>query len=167
MGVGSKHLDIEPTIHTFVAIIQIPGLSIFSVAVRHHFLLVVGLLPRHRYRVFFFPSKIHCQHGEGFPVRPSLISQCFKHELTSKFCSTGVTGYIGGDALYLISQKHPEWELTCLVRNSDKGAKVAAEYPGIHLVYGDLEAADLIEEEAKKADIVYRSSIPFNLTPII
>ena len=69
--------------------------------------------------------------------------------------STGTTGYIGGDALYLISQKHPDWELTALVRNSDKGAKVAAVYPSIRLVYGDLDSVELIEEEAAGTDIVY------------
>ncbi|KAH0846085.1 putative nucleoside-diphosphate-sugar epimerase [Fonsecaea pedrosoi] len=73
----------------------------------------------------------------------------------AKIFATGTTGYIGGDALYLISQKHPEWELTCLVRNSDKGAKVAAVYPKVRLVYGDLDTVDLIEEEAANSDIVY------------
>lgn len=43
-----------------------------------------------------------------------------------------------------------------MVRNSDKGAKVASQYPKVKLVYGDLDAVDVIEEEAKKADIVYR-----------
>ncbi|OAL30034.1 hypothetical protein AYO20_08938 [Fonsecaea nubica] len=73
----------------------------------------------------------------------------------AKIFATGTTGYIGGDALYLISQKHPEWELTCLVRNSDKGAKVAAVYPKVRLVYGDLDTVDLIEEEAANSDVVY------------
>jgi hypothetical protein len=43
-----------------------------------------------------------------------------------------------------------------LVRNSDKGALVAADYPKIRLVYGDLDSADVLEEEASKADIVLR-----------
>jgi nucleoside-diphosphate-sugar epimerase len=77
----------------------------------------------------------------------------FRHRLI--ISSTGVTGYIGGDALYVFQKAHPEWEITCLVRNSDKGAKVAAQYPKIRLVYGELDSADLIAEEAKKADIVY------------
>lgn len=71
---------------------------------------------------------------------------------------TGVTGYIGGDFLYRLLEKHPDWEsdVTVLVRNSDKGAKVAQNYPKIKLVYGDLDSADLLEEEASKADIVYQ-----------
>ena len=75
--------------------------------------------------------------------------------MAPKVFLTGVTGYIGGDFLYLLSQKHPDWEATALVRNPDKGAKVAVEYPKVKLVYGDLASADLIEEEASKADIVY------------
>jgi N-acetyl-gamma-glutamylphosphate reductase len=73
-----------------------------------------------------------------------------------KLSSTGVTGYIGGDALYVIKKAHPDWEVTALVRNSSKGAKVVSQYPDVRLVYGDLDSTDLIAEEAKKADIVYR-----------
>jgi uncharacterized protein YbjT (DUF2867 family) len=69
---------------------------------------------------------------------------------------TGVTGYIGGDFLSLVTEKHPEYEITAIVRNSDKGAKVAAAYPKVKLVYGDLDSADVLEEEASKADIVYQ-----------
>lgn len=55
-----------------------------------------------------------------------------------------------------IVEAHPEWEITASVRNSDKGAQVAALFPRIRLVYGDLDAVAMIEEEASKADIVYR-----------
>jgi len=72
----------------------------------------------------------------------------------TKIFATGVTGYIGGDALYAISEAHPDYEITALVRNSDKGAKVAKVYPSIRLVYGDLDSSDLITAEAQKADIV-------------
>jgi len=72
----------------------------------------------------------------------------------TKIFATGVTGYIGGDALYEITQAHPDYEITALVRNSDKGAKVAKVYPKIRLVYGDLDSSDLITAEAQKADIV-------------
>jgi thiamine pyrophosphokinase len=49
-------------------------------------------------------------------------------------------------------------EITALVRNTDKGAQVAAEYPKVKLVYGDLDSSDLLEEESKKADVVCRMS---------
>ena len=78
----------------------------------------------------------------------------------TKIFATGVTGYIGGDAIYAIETAHPEYEITCLVRNSDKGAQVAQEYPNFELVYGDLDSVDLIEEESKKADIVCRMPFP-------
>jgi nucleoside-diphosphate-sugar epimerase len=68
--------------------------------------------------------------------------------------STGATGYIGGDALYAIANTYPDLEITALVRNSDKGAKVAAQYPKTRMVYGDLDSTDLITKEAADADIV-------------
>jgi hypothetical protein len=43
-----------------------------------------------------------------------------------------------------------------LVRNSYKGALVAAAYPKIRLVYGTLEDTTLLEEESARADIVLR-----------
>lgn len=66
-----------------------------------------------------------------------------------------MTGYIGGDALFAISQEHPDWELTALVRDKAKGERIATMYPKIKIVYGDLDSAQIIEEEARKADIVY------------
>ncbi|KAI9719912.1 MAG: hypothetical protein M1828_006042 [Chrysothrix sp. TS-e1954] len=71
-----------------------------------------------------------------------------------KLFVTGATGYIGGDALHEIITAHPDWNYTCLVRNSDKGAQVAAAYPQIRLVYGDLASADLLQRESQAADIV-------------
>ncbi|KAI4741610.1 NAD(P)-binding protein [Aureobasidium sp. EXF-12298] len=71
-----------------------------------------------------------------------------------KLFVTGATGYVGGDALYAIVKAHPEYEITALVRNSDKGAQVAVDYPKVKLVYGDLDSTDLLEEESKKADVV-------------
>lgn len=42
------------------------------------------------------------------------------------------------------------------MRNSDRGAPVAAAFPKVHLVYGTLEDAKILEEEAAKADVVLR-----------
>lgn len=70
--------------------------------------------------------------------------------------STGATGYIGGDALYAIVHAHPEYEIACLVRNSDQGAHVASQFSKVRLVYGDLDSSELLEVEAKDADIVLR-----------
>jgi N-acetyl-gamma-glutamylphosphate reductase len=71
-------------------------------------------------------------------------------------CSTGTTGYIGGDALYELNKKFPDFEYSALVRNSDSGAKVATEFPKIRLVYGTLEDSEVLEAESAKADIVVR-----------
>ena len=46
--------------------------------------------------------------------------------------------------------------MSVLVRNKDKGAKLAREYPQVRVVHGDLDSADVIEQEVKNADIVYR-----------
>jgi N-acetyl-gamma-glutamylphosphate reductase len=72
--------------------------------------------------------------------------------------STGVTGYVGGDALYTIYNAHPDWEITALVRNSKKAAPVAAAFPKVRFAYGSLEDSAVIEEEAAKADVVLRKS---------
>lgn len=74
----------------------------------------------------------------------------------TKIFMTGSTGYIGGDAMYAIATAHPEYEITALVRNSDKGAKVAAKFPNVKLVYGDLDSVDVLERESRAADIVCR-----------
>ncbi|KAI9709611.1 MAG: hypothetical protein M1812_007659 [Candelaria pacifica] len=73
---------------------------------------------------------------------------------STKIFATGVTGYIGGDALYAISQAHPEFEWTCLVRNSDRGGLIASQYRKAKLVYGTLDDTQMLEEEAKKANVV-------------
>ena len=58
--------------------------------------------------------------------------------------------------MYEIYKAHPDWEYTILVRNSDKGAQVAEAYPKVKLVYGDLDSKALLEEQAKKNDIILR-----------
>jgi hypothetical protein len=78
--------------------------------------------------------------------------------MAPKVFLTGATGYIGGDLLFLISQTHPEWEITCIVRNKKSGNTVSASYPDVRIVYGDNDSAGLLEEEAVKADIVFHTS---------
>jgi hypothetical protein len=101
---------------------------------------------------------------EGFPVCSTLLSKyvgCKKR--LADHSRTGATGYIGGDALYALFQAHPDWQYTCIVRNADKGAKVAAAYPKVRLVYGNLDSTELLEEEAGKADLIYRKPFPSGL----
>ena len=54
---------------------------------------------------------------------------------------------------------HPEYEMTCLVRNSNKGAQVASQYAKARLVYGSLDDGSILELEAQKADIVLSTSV--------
>jgi N-acetyl-gamma-glutamylphosphate reductase len=77
------------------------------------------------------------------------------------YCSTGATGYIGGDILYALEKAHPEYEYSALVRDSDKGAPVAAAFPKTRLVYGGLDDSQLLEDEAARADIVIRKQFSF------
>lgn len=49
-----------------------------------------------------------------------------------------------------------DYQVAALVRDSDKGAQVASQYPNIRLVYGDLDSAETLHKEAKKADVVLR-----------
>ncbi|KAK4243335.1 hypothetical protein C7999DRAFT_36337 [Corynascus novoguineensis] len=65
-----------------------------------------------------------------------------------------VTGYIGGDAVYAILEAHPEYEISCLVRDEAKGALVSEAQPSLRIVYGDLDDGDLLEEEAANTDII-------------
>ncbi|KAJ5108870.1 hypothetical protein N7456_005545 [Penicillium angulare] len=69
---------------------------------------------------------------------------------------TGATGYVGGDFLYLVARTHPEWNVSALVRDVEKAAKLAKEYPEVRIVNGDLDSADIIENEVKNADIVFQ-----------
>lgn len=75
--------------------------------------------------------------------------------MAPKVFITGATGYVGGDGLFEIVKAHSDWNITCAVRNSDKGAKIVQQYPSVKLVYADLNAVEVIEEEASKADLVY------------
>jgi uncharacterized protein YbjT (DUF2867 family) len=70
--------------------------------------------------------------------------------------STGITGYIGGEGFYALHQVHPDWQYSALVRNKDKAAQVTSKFPNVRIVLGDLGSADIIEEEVKNADIVFR-----------
>lgn len=45
-----------------------------------------------------------------------------------------------------------------LIRSKEKAEKLSSEYPKVRVVLGDLDSADIIEEEVKKADIVFRTS---------
>ncbi|KAK7713310.1 hypothetical protein SLS64_004560 [Diaporthe eres] len=78
--------------------------------------------------------------------------------MAPKIFLTGVTGYIGGDAFYVLEKKHPDYEYTLLVRNEDRGKEVQAKYPNVKLVYGALDNSAVIEKAAAEADIVVHTA---------
>ncbi|KAL4900809.1 hypothetical protein BDW74DRAFT_188046 [Aspergillus multicolor] len=70
----------------------------------------------------------------------------------------GATGYIGGEVLHALQHAHAEYEVAALVRSPDKAAQVVAAYPRVRVVSGDLDNTSLIEEEAKKSDVVVHAA---------
>jgi hypothetical protein len=59
--------------------------------------------------------------------------------------------------LHVLTNAHPDWEYTCLVRTDEKAKKVKEAYPSVKIVLGDLDASDVLEREAAEADIVLRT----------
>ncbi|KAI0594979.1 hypothetical protein F4775DRAFT_571524 [Biscogniauxia sp. FL1348] len=77
--------------------------------------------------------------------------------MAPKISFTGATGYIGGEALHVLTRAHPEYEYAALVRNEERGKPVASQYPNVRLVYGSLEDAEILEKKAASADVVLPS----------
>lgn len=77
-----------------------------------------------------------------------------------KIFLTGSTGYIGGDALYQLTQQHPDFTYALLVRSEDKAKAVQSKYPNARIVVASLDDADVIRREAAWADIVVRKCPP-------
>ncbi|KAK1991437.1 NAD(P)-binding protein [Colletotrichum falcatum] len=75
-----------------------------------------------------------------------------------KIFLTGATGYIGGDALFHLYKKHPEFEYALLVRSEDKAKKVVENYPTVRIVLGGLDDSEKLEREASWADIVIHTA---------
>ncbi|KAI0490940.1 nucleoside-diphosphate-sugar epimerase [Xylaria cf. heliscus] len=78
--------------------------------------------------------------------------------MAPKIFLTGATGYIGGEALYSLSQAHPDFEFTLLVRNEEKAKLVSSQYPNAKFAYGSLEDSEVIEKAAAAADIVVHTA---------
>lgn len=85
----------------------------------------------------------------------------FTRSTTDSVDSTGITGYIAGDAFYAIHKAHPDYKYVALIRTEEKAGKVRAAYPDVRVVIGGLDDSAIIEEESAKADIVLRNSSPF------
>ncbi|OAG08055.1 NAD(P)-binding protein [Paraphaeosphaeria sporulosa] len=76
----------------------------------------------------------------------------------TKIFITGATGYIGGDTLYELYNKYPDYEYTALVRTEEKGKQVTSKFPKVRIVQGDNDSTDLLKEESAKANIVIHTA---------
>ncbi|EED19806.1 nucleoside-diphosphate-sugar epimerase, putative [Talaromyces stipitatus ATCC 10500] len=76
----------------------------------------------------------------------------------SKIFLTGATGYIGGEALYAISKKHPDFSISALVRDTTKNQRIKAAFSNVRIVNGELDDFELLKREAANADIVVHTA---------
>ena len=74
------------------------------------------------------------------------------------FRSTGITGYIAGDATHALYEAHPDYEYSALVRTQEKADAVKTAFPSVRIVLGNLDDSELLREEAGKADIVLHAA---------
>jgi hypothetical protein len=72
---------------------------------------------------------------------------------------TGISGYIGGQVLNDMTEKHPEYQIRGLVRNEEQQKTVTAKYPSVQTIIGDLDATEILTAEAAKANVVLRASL--------
>ncbi|RAR03297.1 nad(P)-binding protein [Stemphylium lycopersici] len=71
---------------------------------------------------------------------------------------TGATGYIGGDTLFALCNKHSDYEIAALVRTEEKAKSVTQAFPNVRIVLAELDDAKVLEEEAGKADVVIHTA---------
>jgi uncharacterized protein YbjT (DUF2867 family) len=69
---------------------------------------------------------------------------------------TGVSGYVGGNLIGRVVEKHPEWHVVVLVRTEEQKKIVLARWPQLEVVIGDLDDSALMIKEGSKADVVPR-----------
>jgi nucleoside-diphosphate-sugar epimerase len=74
--------------------------------------------------------------------------------MNTKVFATGVTGYVGGDALYTILRAHPDWQYSFFVRDRTRLGSITDVYPSVRVVEGDLDDYELLKSEAAAADVV-------------
>ncbi|CAG8264873.1 unnamed protein product [Penicillium salamii] len=67
---------------------------------------------------------------------------------------TGVTGFIGGDVLYGLTQTLAASKIVALVRNQSQAAAVTGRFPTVTPLLGDLDSSVEIQQAASQADVV-------------
>ncbi|KAF2012540.1 NAD(P)-binding protein [Aaosphaeria arxii CBS 175.79] len=71
---------------------------------------------------------------------------------------TGASGYIGGDALFRLTNAYPTWDYYVLVRSSEQGEKIQKAFPNIKLVIGGLDDFEVVKNAAAAADVVVHTA---------
>ncbi|TRX91240.1 hypothetical protein FHL15_007845 [Xylaria flabelliformis] len=89
-----------------------------------------------------------------FPGDKSIPSHVTSDDLAD-FFKTGATGYIGGSVFAALARKHPEYDLTVLLRKPPANFK--SQFPDVKLIQGSFDDSDIIAEAAASADIVIHS----------
>ncbi|OGM41055.1 nucleoside-diphosphate-sugar epimerase [Aspergillus bombycis] len=120
--------------------------------------LEVGMLGVNTGKISAAEAPFDSVKESGFGREGSNFSGQLGTTMPTKIFITGVTGYIGGDALYHIHQNHPDFEYSALIRTDDKARKVQAQYPKLRVIIGDLDDTEKIAREAAWADIVIHTA---------
>lgn len=124
-----------------------------------------------RHRKTFHLSQLRdfhffAQNNLKFPRKPTKNEQylrvrdlCFIIDrLNLIHHRTGVTGFIGGDVLYGLTQKLAGSKIVALVRNQSQAAAVTGRFPTVTPLLGDLDSVLEIKQAASQADVVLRMS---------
>lgn len=67
---------------------------------------------------------------------------------------TGVTGFVGGTVLSLLSKKHPDYRIKALVRQEKAAEELKSVYSNLETNIGDLSSLPLLTTLASEADFV-------------
>ena len=73
---------------------------------------------------------------------------------------SGIAGFVGGHTVNNLIKKHPDYKVLGLVRNDEQAKLVKARWPQAETVTGTLDTADILIEQASKADVVI-GMLPF------
>lgn len=70
--------------------------------------------------------------------------------------STGVSGYIGGDLLSVLTVQYPDYNYRALVRSEKSSELIKAQFPAVEIVQSDLDNLETLRNEGAGADIIIR-----------
>ncbi|RDW91574.1 hypothetical protein BP5796_02739 [Coleophoma crateriformis] len=71
---------------------------------------------------------------------------------------TGAAGYLGGNTVLRLLEKHPDANLALLVRDESQGKILSSYWPNVEIVQGSLDDVELMRREAAKSDVVLQTA---------